>query len=335
MNVNLIHIYIEGGGDITKQREKLRRGFDRLFSQIKEKARTKGWSLRFECCGSRGQAYKDFKNATQELNRINALLVDSEGYVANYVNMKDDGDIRINYLKRREDWSFDKIDPKNVHLMIQCMETWFLADVEALKRVYKKDFNDRAIPNCKNLEKLSKQSIEEALTKFTKNTKKGNYYKGSGKINDATIILSELRIEKIAQSCPRFNAFLCWLEDTINPDLSIHTRYIEGLIQLLAHVAPKWKSSSKLVIYTSDGVKAPDVTLASPEYHALHLKDTGYVTEAPEICIEVMSPSNSWQEMQDKMPLYFEVGAQEVWIVDVEGKVFFFADSNEKLQNSR
>jgi len=114
-----------------------------------------------------------------------------------------------------------------------------------------------------------------------------------------------------------------------------HSSHVGDLIQLIARIAPEWKSGSELGIFTSDGVKAPDVTLASPEYHARHINDTGYVTEAPEICIEVMSPSNSWQEMQDKMPLYFEVGAQEVWIVDVDGKVFFFAIGNEQLQNSR
>ena len=114
-----------------------------------------------------------------------------------------------------------------------------------------------------------------------------------------------------------------------------HSSHVGKLIRKLALIAPDWESGAELGIYTSDGVKAPDITLASPEYHARHLKDTSYVTEAPEICIEVMSPSNSWQEMQDKMPLYFEVGAQEVWIVDVDGKVFFFAIGNEQLQNSR
>lgn len=114
-----------------------------------------------------------------------------------------------------------------------------------------------------------------------------------------------------------------------------HSSHVGTLIKLLARIAPTWESGSELGIYTSDGVKAPDVTLASPEYHARHLKDTGYVSEAPEICVEVMSPSNSWQEMLDKMPLYFEVGALEVWIVDVDGKISFFADGNEKIQNSR
>ena len=76
------------------------------------------------------------------------------------------------------------------------------------------------------------------------------------------------------------------------------------------------------------------MTLASSQYHSRHTGIDGYVTEAPEICIEVMSPSNSWQEMQDKIPLYFEVGAQEVWIVDVEGKISFFAIGNEQLPHS-
>ena len=114
-----------------------------------------------------------------------------------------------------------------------------------------------------------------------------------------------------------------------------HSFRAAGLGRIFAEIIPEWHCGYQLGIYTSDGVKAPDVSLSSPEYHARHLKDTGYVTEAPEICIEVMSPSNSWQEMLDKMPLYFEVGALEVWIVDVEGKVFFFADGNEKLQISR
>jgi Uma2 family endonuclease len=114
-----------------------------------------------------------------------------------------------------------------------------------------------------------------------------------------------------------------------------HSSHVGDLIQLFARLAPEWKTGSELGIITSDGVKAPDVTLASPAYHARHKDKDGYVTEAPEICIEVMSPSNSWQEMQDKMPLYFEVGAQEVWIVDTDGHIAFFMPGNERIPQSR
>jgi Uma2 family endonuclease len=36
---------------------------------------------------------------------------------------------------------------------------------------------------------------------------------------------------------------------------------------------------------------------------------------APELCIEVVSPSNSRKEMNEKVAAYLAAGAQEVWIV--------------------
>lgn len=114
-----------------------------------------------------------------------------------------------------------------------------------------------------------------------------------------------------------------------------HSNHVGRLIRILARIAPEWESGSELGIVTSDGVKAPDVTLAGPEYHAKYRNHEGYVSEAPEICVEVMSPSNSWQEMRDKMPLYFEAGAREVWIVDTGGNISFFEPGGEALNRSR
>lgn len=121
----------------------------------------------------------------------------------------------------------------------------------------------------------------------------------------------------------------------MTPHGYIHSFRASQLGRIFAAIAPEWHCGYQPGIYTSDGLKGPDVTLASPEYHARHIGVGGYFSEAPEICIEVMSPSNSWQEMQDKMPLYFEVGAQEVWIVDVEGTVSFFSPGSEQLPQSR
>jgi Uma2 family endonuclease len=36
---------------------------------------------------------------------------------------------------------------------------------------------------------------------------------------------------------------------------------------------------------------------------------------APELCIEVVSPSNSRKEMNEKVAAYLAAGAEEVWIV--------------------
>ena len=42
---------------------------------------------------------------------------------------------------------------------------------------------------------------------------------------------------------------------------------------------------------------------------------------APEICIEVLSPSNTSAEMAGKIEAYLEAGAREVWLVQETGEL--------------
>jgi Uma2 family endonuclease len=46
--------------------------------------------------------------------------------------------------------------------------------------------------------------------------------------------------------------------------------------------------------------------------------------QAPEICVEVLSPRNRFSEMKDKKGLYFAAGAKEVWFCDRQGRMTFF-----------
>jgi Uma2 family endonuclease len=76
---------------------------------------------------------------------------------------------------------------------------------------------------------------------------------------------------------------------------------------------------SECSIQTTDGVKVADVAWLS---NALY-KKIGHETpfsSAPEICVEIMSPSNSWAEMHMKASLYLAAGAKEVWIQPLNGK---------------
>ena len=71
-------------------------------------------------------------------------------------------------------------------------------------------------------------------------------------------------------------------------------------------------------VATTDGVRVADVAWISDA----RLAEFGDVTpypRAPEICVEVMSPSNSWPEMEMKASLYLEAGAEEVWIAGLDG----------------
>jgi Uma2 family endonuclease len=86
-------------------------------------------------------------------------------------------------------------------------------------------------------------------------------------------------------------------------------------------------------IQTADGVKVADVAWASASFIA----EFGYVTpypQAPEICVEILSPSNSEEEMRIKIDLYLARGAQEVWLVDAEAKIRIFGHTGE-LPGSR
>ena len=52
--------------------------------------------------------------------------------------------------------------------------------------------------------------------------------------------------------------------------------------------------------------------------------DTPYL-QAPELCVEIRSPSNSIGEMLAKKDLYLARGAQEFWLVDEEGHLSFYS----------
>lgn len=76
-------------------------------------------------------------------------------------------------------------------------------------------------------------------------------------------------------------------------------------------------------ISTADGVKAADVAWASPG-SMRELGNRVCFLRSPEICAEVLSPSNTKAEIQEKMALYFDAGAKEVWLCDPSGDVQFF-----------
>ena len=63
------------------------------------------------------------------------------------------------------------------------------------------------------------------------------------------------------------------------------------------------------------------------------MRETGAPsTLAHEVCVEVMSDSNDWEEMHQKRQLYLRAGAREVWVVGQSGRVRFFEE--EETQRS-
>ncbi len=108
--------------------------------------------------------------------------------------------------------------------------------------------------------------------------------------------------------------------------------YLQGTLAALLNKQLAGKVFTELAVVTEKGVKVPDVAWSSDDYFQRHKNDLA-ATAAPEICIEIISPSNSKREMKAKIKLYLKAGAIEVWLVNEQGDVYFF-DSNGEQQSS-
>ena len=85
-------------------------------------------------------------------------------------------------------------------------------------------------------------------------------------------------------------------------------------------------------IQTDEGVKVADVAWGSDGFFRRYGMANPY-PQAPEIVVEVASPSNFAAELEEKRALYFAQGANEVWICSDEGRMRFFDARGERDQS--
>src|SRR5882724_2220347 len=91
------------------------------------------------------------------------------------------------------------------------------------------------------------------------------------------------------------------------PPAPNHGSFQAEIAHLLRLLLPHGRVLTECPISTADGVKAADVAWASPECMR-ELGNRVCFPRAPEICVEVLSPSNTEAEMQEKIALYFDAG---------------------------
>lgn len=210
-----IAIFVEGGGDTVGQKIELRNGFDGLLRIQKRAAQNKHLQWRMVPCGSRNETRQAFvaevRNTGSET--LCVLLVDSEeGLVAETDGNADlNAQVRRMHLIQRDEWDLSDAEPQQVHLMVQCMEAWIVADPETLTGYYGKGFRAKSLPVRKNLEEEPKLQIYDKLAKATKGTSKGEY----SKIKHASKLLTLIETRKVASRCSRFATLTKWLDEQI------------------------------------------------------------------------------------------------------------------------
>ena len=149
---------------------------------------------RIIACGDRGSAYDRFCTAQRNAraDEFIVLLVDSEESV-------EEGVGPWVFLRLRAGW--DKPDgtgDENIHLMVQCMESWFLADRDTLAQFFGDGFRADALPNRSDVENIPKLDLYAALKRATRMSDKREYGKGPHSFD----LLAQLDPQKVVDASP-------------------------------------------------------------------------------------------------------------------------------------
>ena len=124
-----------------------------------------------------------------------------------------------------------------------------------------------------------------------------------------------------------------WGRIVMSPANNQHGRHQARIGTLFAKHLANGETIMECSVLTHLGTKVTDVAWASDGFIKKYGFNTPYIV-APEICVEVVSTSNSADEIAEKIMLYLSKGAHEVWICDQKGTIVFH-DNTGKIAKSK
>lgn len=119
----------------------------------------------------------------------------------------------------------------------------------------------------------------------------------------------------------------------MSPAKNWHSRRQSRINGILYRLSGSGELMVEAAIETSEGVKVADVAWASDAFFSKHA-DEGVLTSAPDLCVEVLSGSNTDAEITSKLALYFAHGANEVWLCDDAGMMTFHVSPTQTVPAS-
>jgi Uma2 family endonuclease len=117
------------------------------------------------------------------------------------------------------------------------------------------------------------------------------------------------------------------------PPAPLHGQRQVDVALLLHQLLPNGRTLSECPVSTAAGVKAVDVAWLAPE-RTENIPRLTLFERAPEICVEILSASNSVAEIDQKRALYFDAGAAEVWTCNLDGSITFFVSPDHHQSTS-
>ncbi len=109
----------------------------------------------------------------------------------------------------------------------------------------------------------------------------------------------------------------------MSPANNWHAAVQAYIARVLGNGLPDGLVFTECSVLTEIGVRVPDVAWGSSKFVQEQGTNTPF-TRAPEICVEITSPSNTKKELESKVRAFLAAGAEEVWVVSVSGELSFF-----------
>ena len=114
------------------------------------------------------------------------------------------------HLKKYDSWiKPESAEDDNAHLMVQCMESWLIADRDVLRKYFGPDFNFNALPARNDIENIRKSDLYTVLKNATRSSSKGEYDKGHHSFD----ILAGLDPDKVMACSPHAQRLVNTLRD--------------------------------------------------------------------------------------------------------------------------
>jgi Uma2 family endonuclease len=123
-----------------------------------------------------------------------------------------------------------------------------------------------------------------------------------------------------------------WGKVEMSPASYAHGRAQGYLVAELSKQLDGGAPLGEVPIVTDLGIRVPDVAWASDTYMAA-VGAASPLPRAPEICIEIVSPSNTDDEMREKTRAYLVTGAKEVSLVSEECFIRYFDVNGQKTSS--
>jgi len=205
----IVEIFVEGGGESKELRIRCREGFRKLI----EKCHFQGRMPKINACGGRGKAFDMFQIAHTNREGYPILLVDSEDPVLGS-DVTPDSSIGWDHLLIRDQWA-RPIEANNnqAQMMTTCMESWIMADHEALKKFYGSRLHNSALLPVHDLERRLRHDVQERLIHASADCGNGKGYK---KGEHSFKLLASLNPDVLGCYLPHFQRF----RQTLNENLA-------------------------------------------------------------------------------------------------------------------